>query len=402
MFKKIAIGLAATAFAILASSPAQAGDGFVGVGAHFTWDNYKKPIVSTDGVDSGDTSTLLSSSAYGSPNFGGALHWGLTRKFILTATLDFGFFSHRVFPFPGENGDNVRASTTNFWQIGAMVGAKYLFRDPQPGKVSLYLSGAIGVYFAGSSVKNGTSRYRNAVKSEFYNPESCDIPASCSDDADPVKLEGNDLDDAWQSWASDEDSTQWSTAVAQDKAVDRELQMIGDLASPFVFQIAIGAEFFATDVFSIGADILGFRFAFAKSDVGEAKGLDYSDAGAAWSGEQRYVNFYIYSALNLSFNLTGGGQASKDKEKETEATTSEDPGWGAPAGGGTTGEQPQGQGEGWGGGWGTNWSSGPAAPAPSPTPAPAPAPPPPAPAPAAPSGGSVPPPPPPPPPPPGY
>ncbi|MCK9462474.1 MAG: hypothetical protein M0R80_22865, partial [Proteobacteria bacterium] len=329
MFKKFAIGLAAAALAILAAGPAHAGDGFVGVGAHFTWDNYKQPIMSTSGVDAGDTSTLLSSTSYGSPNFGGALHWGITRKFILTATLDFGFFSHRVFPFPGVNGDNVRASTTNFWQVGAMIGAKYLFRDPEPGKVSLYLSGAVGAYFAGASVKGGSSKYRNALKSDFYDPESCDIAASCTDEADPVKLEGDDLDDAWKDWADDSD--EWETSVAQDKAVDRELEMIGDLASPFVFQIAIGAEFFATDVFSIGADILGLRFAFAKSDVGEAKDLDYSATGAAWSGEQRYINFYIYSALNMSFNLTGGGQVSK----EPEAKPGEgDPGWGAPAGGG--------------------------------------------------------------------
>jgi len=396
MFRKLAIGLATIALATLASSSAFATkDGYVGLGAHFTWDNYKTPIVSTDAVNTGDDATLLSSSSYGSPNFGGQVDFGVTRQFSISLALDFGFFSHKVYPYPGNVASSgVSATNTNFWQIGPMISVKYLFRDPQPGKVSLFLSGGFGKYFAGSKVKGGAAKYRSAIKSAFYDQESCNIAESCDGDE---KLEGDELDSAWDDYKNDSDA--YEQAGAYDKAVDKELEAIGKLASPWVFQIAVGAEFFATDTFSLGADVLGLRFSFASSDVGKVDGISSDDPAAAWSGKQSYVNFYIYSALNLSFNLTGGGSKPAVSQPAADGSWDAAPSKPSEAGPATK----QGQGDGWGAdGWGSNWSTGPAAPATTATPAAPPPPPPPAPTPApaksapASSGGSAPPPPPPP------
>jgi hypothetical protein len=395
MFKKIAIGLAAAALATLASSAAFAGDGHVGVGAHFTWDNYSKPIVSTDAVDQGGGSSLLSSTGYGAPNFGGELQLAPTRRLAINVSLDFGFFSHKVYPYPG-NSSGVSATTTNFWQVGALLGVKYFFRDPAAGKVSLYLAGGVGKYFAGSGAKGGAAKYRGALKSGFYDQsaESCTTyPDSCDNNGD--KLEGGDLDDAWQDFT---DSDEFAQATAYDKAVDKELEAIGKLSSPVIVQLAVGAEFFATDTFSLGADILGVRFAFASADVGKAKDLSSTDPVAVWSGKQNYIDLYIYSALTMSFNLTGGSSQPAPEPAAGGAS------WGGaptapPAEQAPVAPQP-GQGEGWGEGWGTSWSAGPAAPAgpaqPVPPPPPAPA------APKAPATGGTSAPPPPPPPPPGY
>jgi len=403
MFRKLAFGLAGAAFAVLIAGQATAGDGgFVGVGAQFTWDNYKKPIL-VEGVtyDGADIDPGLSSLDYGSPNFGGAFHWGVTNQLVLTLTLDFGFFSHTVYPYPESGGANIQSVTANFWQIGAAIGAKFYFKEPEAGKVGLYLSGAVGAYFAGFGNKGGTSKYRNAMKSAWFDEDDCDTyPQTCDGDE---KLDGGDLQDDWEDYVDDGDGEdEWDAASDADKAVDKKMEMIAALASPFVFQVAVGAEFFATDTFSIGADILGLRFAFANADVGQVDGTSAAGGTGSFTGEQKYINLYVYSAITMNFNLTGGGGSAKKEEEEAPV----DDGWGTPAGGG---QQPPAN-DGWGGGgWGGSggWSTGPAAPStPAPAPAPAPAAPAPAPEPApapapAPPGGDVPPPPPPPPPP-GY
>jgi hypothetical protein len=396
MFRKLAFGLAGAALAVLISGQAWAGDdGFVGVGAHFTWDNYKTPILDTAGAD---VSPEYSSLDYGSPNFGGAFHWGVTGRLVLTLTLDFGFFNHTIYPYPDSGSANIQSVTTNFWQIGAMVGAKFYFKKPEAGSVALYLSGAVGAYFAGTKNKGGTSKNRNSIKAAWFDEDDCDTyPDTCDDDGE--KLDEDDLEDAWVEYVEDGDGEDaWEAAEDADKAIDKKMEMIGDLSSPFVFQVAIGAEFFATDTFSIGADILGLRFAYAHSDVGKVNGTDIGTA--AWTGEQKYVNFYVYSALTMNFNLSGGG-GGKAQKKDEEPPPADD-GWGTPAAGGTGTTAPANDGWG-GGGWGGGggWSTGPAAPAPAPAPAPVPAPAP-APAPTPAPGGDIPPPPPPPPPPPVY
>jgi hypothetical protein len=282
-------------------------------------------------------------NAYGGPNLGGEFHWGLTRKFVLTAALDFGYFSHTIFPYPSEDEDQASEIKAHYMSFGLGIGAKLYFWEPKASEAVLYGILGVGKYFA-----------------------------VCGNNDQLLQYDPDDDEDA--------------LAAAQD-AINKEADIIAGLASPFVVQLGIGAEFFATESFSIGADLLGIRLAFSKADVGQAEAGGMAEA--AWSGEQKLLSIYIYSALTMTFNLTAG----EGRKAEPEAAEGE------------------GEGEGWqqesGESWGTggDWGAGAAKPAPAnegwgaaPTPTPAPAPPKPAPTPSpAPSSE-----PPPPPPPPGY
>ncbi len=388
MFRKITIGLVAAALVMLSAGQSRAGDddeGFVGVGANFSWNDFKRPMLSYEGADVAPARTSM---AFDSPNFGGAFHWGITNQLVLTGTVDFGFFTHTVYPYPEKGAGDIDSFSANFWQVGVLIGAKYFFSQPEEGGVNLYLTAAVGKYFAGAGSNGKASQNRDALKSAFYDEDSCNWDTCDSDDE---KLDDDDLDDEWEDFIdSDPGEDMWDDAGDDDSdaqnSIDAELKMIGKLSSPLVVQVGVGAEFFATDTFSIGADILGLRFTFASADVGKVDGTSVASGTGAWTGEQKIINLYVYSGLTMNFNLTSGaGDSGKKKGKEEGAPA--DDGWGAPAGGGGATD------DGWGAGGG--WSTGPTAPAPAAAPAPAPAP---AAAPA-PAPAAAPPPPPPPPPP---
>jgi hypothetical protein len=389
MLRKLALTLAVAALFVLPAATSlaqekQADEGFVGLGAQFTWQNYKTTLLDYSGMDANPG---LASTAYGGPNFGGALHWGITNQIVLMVALDLGVATHTVFPYPDNGSKDVSSVTASYYSIGALLGLKYYFSDPAPNSVHLYLSGGIGAYFAGTSTSAKINDAEMALKND-----------NCGDKDDP--------DQCWSDWKNDQGNTDaldeaQNTDDHAQNALAKRLKMIGDLSSPIVFQIAIGAEFFASQYFSVGADVLGLRLAYAWTNVGKAQGTSAGTSDAWWSGEQSYLNFYVYSGLTMTFNLTGGGEAKKEEPPPaddgwgTPAPQPAQPGWGTPAP-----TQPA------GGGWGTPAPAQPAGggwgaqPAPQPAPAPAPAP---APQPQTQPGWSTqPPPPPPPPPPPGY
>jgi hypothetical protein len=297
MARKIALGFVVLALVALPAGSAWAegedDDGFIGVGARFQWENYKTPLINYSGMD---VQPGLPASAYGSPNFGGSFHWGITNQFVLSATLDFGFFSHTIYPYPDRGAKDIKSVTANFVQFGAMLGVKYFFSEREAGKVSLYLGANVGAYFAGATSNAKIRSARNAVKNAFYDPDDCDtFPSSC--DGEGNKYEDDDLDDEWDDFLdSDAGDDIWDDAKDDDedaqKAIDKQMEMVGRLASPFVLEVAVGAEFFATDTFSIGADILGIRFTYASADVGEVDATDMSNA--EWTGEQSLMSIYIY------------------------------------------------------------------------------------------------------------
>jgi hypothetical protein len=392
MFRKITIGLVAAALVVLFAGQSWADDdddGFVGVGANFSWNNFKRPMLSYSGAD---VVPARSSMSFDGPNFGGALHWGITNQLVLTGTVDFGFFNHTVYPYPEKGAGDIDSFTANFWQIGVLIGAKYFFSEPEEGGVNLYLSAAVGKYFAGAGSNGKASQNRDAIKSAFYDEDNCNPFGwdTCEDDDE--KMDDDDLEEEWEDFLdSDDGDDLWDDAGDDDddaqNAIDAELKMMGKLSSPFVVQVAVGAEFFATDAFSIGADILGLRFTYASADVGKVDGTSVASGTGAWTGEQKIINLYVYSGLTMNFNLTSGaGDSGKKKDKEEDAPV--DDGWGTPTGGAGGGATE----DGWGSGGG--WSTGPTAPTPATAPAPAPAP---APATAPPEGAPPPPPPPPPP-----
>jgi hypothetical protein len=349
MTKKLLCLFAAAAFFVLPAAPVSAEDsesdeGFIGLGARFSWDNYKIPVL----VYSEDNRPSEEIDSFGGPNLGGEFQWGITNQFVLTLSLDFGYFKHTIYPFYEQLNDNGNSEDAgvqvdaHYVTFGAQIGAKFYFWDPAAGEAVLYLSGGIGKYFGG-----------------------------CGNDFKYV-----------------DDNSEFE-GLAQE-ALDNQVEMIGDLASPFVFQLAIGAEFYATKSFGIGADILGLQFSYASTDVGQLVPMDDGTYGGVnpirASGEQKILSFSVYSALTMTFNLTAGESSEKPEAAEEDGAA-----WG----------QPQPANDGWGGGaqggWGTT--------APAPAPAPATVAPAPAPAPANDGWGAEPapaPPPPPPPPPPGY
>ncbi|MCP4600535.1 MAG: hypothetical protein GY847_08390 [Proteobacteria bacterium] len=293
--------------AVVLLLPAAQSEAFVGVGARFAWDNYKKPIL----VYSGTNNPGYDVADYGGPNLTGAFHWGITDRLVLTVSLDLGFFSHKIYPFPTSNPDDVYEVKATFFTFGALLGAKFYFWDPKAGEAVLYLHGGFGKYFS-----------------------------KCGNDDALTQI-------------TDEDEF-----IEEQAKIDNEIDIVGGLASPWVIQLAIGAEFFATKSFSVGADILGIRFALSKGSGGQGDGR--------WSGEQNMLSFYIYSAITMSFNLSAGESSEDDEEDDEEDS------WTQPA------QQQQSDQQSWGGGGGGSgsgsgsWGATPApAPAAQPQPAPA-------------------------------
>ena len=141
MIRKIICLLGLVAFLL----PSVAASLDVGVGARFTWDNHKKPVLAYSNVPG--TIPEHDINAYGGPNFGGELHLGFTRRFVGLAALDFGYYSHMIYSFPREENDAAQATAT-FLTFGIGLGAKLYFWEPKTGEAGLYALAGLGKYFA--------------------------------------------------------------------------------------------------------------------------------------------------------------------------------------------------------------------------------------------------------------
>ncbi len=330
MAKKLITLLGVAAF-FMAAPRASASDMWAGVGAKFSWDNYEMPIMLYQ-----DGGPQIETAKFGGPRYGGNFQWGVSKQLVLHLSVDFNVFKYKIYPFPGtDEASQAPKAEASFFTLGGLLGAKFYFRAPEPERAVLYLTAGVGGYVGKGSAK-------------YDQPENTTV-----DDA--VLDAGKD-------------------------ALEKQVDVIARLASPFVFQVAVGAEFWATDSFAIGADILGLRLSYASAQEGQ---LDNSALeGATYSGDISALRFGVYSSLTMTFNLSAGGSQKEEPVEEVPAQ------WG---------QQPA-QDEGWGGGWSTAPAPAPVQPAPAPQQQPAPAEPP--------AGGqgweAAPPPPPPPPPAPQY
>jgi uncharacterized membrane protein YgcG len=256
-------------------------DGLFGVGARFAWQNYKTPVLTQVDINGNDIDLGVDVTTLNKVNFGGDLQIKPIDRLAITVALDMGFSKHTM-SIPEPTAGTIEA-TASFMSFGFLLGAKFYVIEPAPQKASLYLNLSGGKYI--SSVKNNASgTYRT-----LYT----------------------------------------------------EINAIEDLASPLVIQFAVGAEFFATKYFSIGADVLGFRMAYSKSEQRD------DPADGPWYGTQKLITLSLYSALTLNFGFAGSGKSKKDKHKE-EDVMGED-GWGSSSGGGSAGAN---------GGWGSSSSNG--------------------------------------------
>ncbi len=298
---------------VLQAGQASAKEGLFGAGARFTWDNYKAPLLVQRDPATGEN---IEPNKFGSPSFAGEFHVIPIDRLVISLSLDVGMMSYKVFPFQTGDAETEYEIKATYFTFGFLLGAKFYIIEPTPKKATLYVFLGGGKYF--SKLKN-------------------DDPNA-------------------------------------DATLDAELEAVGKLASPTVIKLALGAEFFVTNGFSVGADILGFRINFAS--------YDNSGLGAmasSYSGEQKYMSFSIYSALTMNFGFSGKGGKSKDKDWESDeeawsgggstegsATAGEgatagdaggDDGWGTPSedtsGGGNDGWGQPADGGGGGDGWGS-------------------------------------------------
>ncbi len=279
------------ALLLVISQPAFAKDGLFGVGARFAWENYKQPMLTQVNSTGADIDLGVDLTSLNKTNFGGDLQIKPIDRLTITLAFDMGFSKHtmaveQIDPMTNQPYD-VEAKAS-FMSFGFLLGAKFYVMPPSPQKASLYLTLSGGKYI--SSVKNDVS--------------------------------------------------------GQNTFIYGKVHAIKDLASPLVIQFAVGAEFFATQYFSIGADVLGFRMAYSKSDQGRtAAEMGY------WHGTQKLITLAFYSALTLNFGFTGGG---KKKERKPRHGDNEDimgpgnGGWGSSSGGGGSA----------GGGWGSSSGGG--------------------------------------------
>ncbi len=290
---------------VLSSVEANADEGFIGAGVRFAWNNSKDPIMVYDGMGQGAPG--LSSLDYGGPKFGAAVHWGVTNQLVLTLAADFGYFHHTVYPYPETSSMHFRSSVkSEFYTIGGLLGVKYYFVDPEADRAVLYLAVGVGACFSGAGSTANVQDARHQVRLE-WNEE---YPNRDDNDFQDAIAGDSDYEDHWED--------DWEDAEKADEdaqnVLDAQLEMVGDLASPLLFQAAFGIEFFATKGFSIGADIFGVRFAFASADVGKISGSDINTA--AWTGDQRYINLFLYSAVTMNFNFYLGGTTSSAQEQQ--------------------------------------------------------------------------------------
>ncbi len=277
MARKFSVSLILCGVLLMSAHAASAKDGLFGMGARFAWENYKTPILDQMGSDGAPIDLGVDLSSLNKTNFGGDFQLRPIDRLSISLALDMGFAKHSM-TLPDATVAN--ASTFSF---GFLLGVKFYIMEPAPGKASLYLQLAGGKYIG--KVKNNAS--------------------------------------------------------SLSAALDSQLKALSKLSSPLVIQFALGAEFFASKAFSVGADVLGFRMAYSKSK-------QYAEPVPIWGEPHKLLTFTIYSALTLNFGFyKGDGSTSSRSKKDEDFGSSEDDGWGASSSG--SGAAASG-GDGWDGG----------------------------------------------------
>jgi hypothetical protein len=96
-----------------------------------------------------------------------------------------------------------------------------------------------------------------------------------------------------------------------DKVPDGYTGFLAGQVSPLGFDLAVGAEYFFTRGFSIGAEIFGLRYGFTTAS--------YSPPGGDVSATQHYLSFYSGLSLNYRFEIKTPARSSR-RRPEAEPT----------------------------------------------------------------------------------
>jgi hypothetical protein len=109
----------------------------------------------------------------------------------------------------------------------------------------------------------------------------------------------------------------FASVSTNDKSVpDDQASYIAGLVSPLGIDAAIGAEYFFTPSFSLGAEVLGLKFAYSEGDYSLAGGFG---GNTKVTTTNEYVTFYTGITLNYRFALSGSVHV-KEQEGGEEPT----------------------------------------------------------------------------------
>jgi hypothetical protein len=106
------------------------------------------------------------------------------------------------------------------------------------------------------------------------------------------------------------DFFKYFASISTDRAVSPDI--VGaqaGLHSPLGFDLAFGAEYFFTNSFSLGAEVIGFRFAYVEGDY---------TAGTPTTTTEKDLYFTLYTAITLNYRFLAS--ASVRLEADVEAT----------------------------------------------------------------------------------
>jgi hypothetical protein len=94
----------------------------------------------------------------------------------------------------------------------------------------------------------------------------------------------------------------FASLSTSDKGVSNDQAgYIAGLVSPLGVDVALGAEYFFTPGFSIGAEVLGLKYAYTEGDFS----LSGVGGDQKVKTQNQYVTFYTGISLNYRFNIAG-------------------------------------------------------------------------------------------------
>jgi hypothetical protein len=109
----------------------------------------------------------------------------------------------------------------------------------------------------------------------------------------------------------------FASVSTNDKSVpDDQAGYIAGLASPLGIDAAFGAEYFFTPSFSLGAEVVGLRYAYSEGDYTLTGGFGGDTKVTATN---QYLTFYTAITLNYRFAISGSVHVKEDSGEEAPA-----------------------------------------------------------------------------------
>jgi hypothetical protein len=115
----------------------------------------------------------------------------------------------------------------------------------------------------------------------------------------------------------------FASVSTNDKTVSNDQAgYIAGLVSPLGVDAAFGAEYFFTPGFSLGAEVLGLKYAYAEGDYSLTGGFGGASKVTA---KDQYVTFYTAITLNYRFQIAGNVHVKEEGGEAEPASRSTRP-----------------------------------------------------------------------------